>query len=75
MTELEQNEHLGQLLVEERKAKKELACLTSKARQLRDGLVPVLSVLHQPYGVDFNSLRSAYKPVAGVDVGALERFS
>ena len=71
MTELEQKAHLGNLLVEERRAKKELACLTSKARQLHDALVPALSALQQPYCADFDFLRSMYEPVAGVDVGGL----
>ena len=71
MTELEQDTHFGHLLVEERKAKKNLACLTSKARQVYDALVPVLVVLYQPHGVDFDSLRRTYEPADGVDIGVL----
>ena len=37
MSEQEQENHLAKLVLEERKAQKKLACLTSKARQTNSG--------------------------------------
>ena len=48
MSEQEQDNHLAALLLQERRTKKSIACLTSKIRQLRD----VLDALKDPLSVD-----------------------
>ncbi len=44
MSEQEQENHLAKLVLEERKAQKKLACLTSKARQTADILHVVMAL-------------------------------
>ena len=70
MSEAEQDQRHGELLVRERKLEKKLACLRSKSRQTREVLT---SVLHgvEGYVSDFKQLKKRYAEVSDVEISAL----
>ena len=70
MSEEEQDRLYGDLLVKEKKAKKNLACLQSRARQTHESLTVVLEALRD-CEIDFDYVRETYAKVSGTDIGKL----
>lgn len=70
MSEKEQDDHYGKLLVEERKLEKKLACLRSKNRKTRAVLDSVLRSL-EGHVNDFEQVRTRYAEVSDVDIAGL----
>lgn len=56
MSPQEQEKHLANLLLEERRVRKTIACYASKARRQRE----VMEALQDPWGADFDTLREQY---------------
>ena len=72
MTDKEQEDHLGNLLVQQMKARKRMACLSSKARQMGEAFRLIFSFLEGPLGTtDFSGIREHYAPFKEVNIGAL----
>ena len=72
MTDKEQEDHLGHLLVQQMKARKRMACLNSKARQMGEAFGVIFGVLANPFGAtDFSGIRERYAPFEEVNVGEL----
>lgn len=70
MSEKEQDDHYGKLLVTERKLEKKLACLRSKCRTLRTVLESVISSL-EGHVNDFEQVRTHYAEVSNIDIAGL----
>ena len=70
MSEEEQDRQHGDLLVQERKLRKKLACLQSKARQTYGSLYVVFEAIRQ-CEIDFTSVKKTHQAIADTDIGEL----
>ena len=70
MSEEEQDRQHGDLLVRERKLKKKLVCLQSKARQTYESLYIVLGAI-RGCEIDFAYVKKTYQTMADTDIGEL----
>ena len=70
MPEEEQELILDNLVVKERRLKKEMASFQSKVRELQDCFRVILPVLRD-CNIDFDYVRKTYEPVASTDIGAM----
>ncbi len=71
MSPKEQDRILADLLLEERKLERTIACLESKARQTEEVLSSVLYALKNTHGTDFKKVREQYESVSPTDIRLL----
>ena len=71
MSPKEQDEHLANLLLDQRRTKRTLACLVSKARQTHQALNIVLEGLQDYKNRNVSGFKETYASVADTDIGQL----
>ena len=59
MSESEQQQHLEALWVREKRLKKRIACLHSKARQVSDQMHALTISLRQPWNLDYPTVKKS----------------